>query len=303
MGGTKFIDAMYSIGLYPLIDKPSRITQYSATLIDNIFTNELTNQIISGLLINDISDHLPIFSLTRSSPKRLNSLTYKKSSKESVDAFIEDLNRQTWHNTYKSDDANIAYDNFLDTFIKLYNKHCPLKRVINKNLNTNNKPWFTNGLINACLKNNLLYKEFLKKKKTLTVQSRYKSYKNKLTNILRKSENMYYNQLLHEQRENIKSTWQTLNALIKKSKQSSTYPESFDDNGKCVSDKNVAVNKFNQYFVNACVNLANKIPVPKQNKSFHGYMPKTNECKLFLSPVLQEDIITTVNNCKKQDFM
>ena len=37
VGTTKFIDAMYSIGVYPLIDKPSRITQYSATLIDNIF--------------------------------------------------------------------------------------------------------------------------------------------------------------------------------------------------------------------------------------------------------------------------
>ena len=97
------------------------------------------------------------------------------------------------------------------------------------------------------------------KKRTLTVQSRYyKSYKNKLTNILRKSEKMYYNQLLHDQRDNIKSTWQTLNALIKKSKQSSTYPESFDDNDKCVSDKNVAVNKFNQYFVNVGVDLANK---------------------------------------------
>ena len=109
-----------------------------------------------------------------------------------------------------------------------------------------------------------------------------KSYKNKLTNILRKSEKMYYNQLLHEQRNNIKSTWQTLNALIKKSKQSSTYPESFDDNGKYVSDKNVAVNKFNQYFVNVGVDLANKIPVPNQNTSFHGYMPKQNECNLFL---------------------
>ena len=48
------------------------------------------------------------------------------------------------------------------------------------------------------------------------------------------------------------------------------------------------------------MDLANKIPVPKQNKSFHDYMPKTNECNLFLSPVLQEDIITTVNNCKSK---
>ena len=112
VGTTKFSDAMCSIGLYPLIDKPSRITQYSSTLIDTI---ELTNQIISGLLINDTSDHLPIYSLTRISPNRLNSLNYKtirKSCKESVDAFIEDLNKQTWHTTYKSDNANIAYDNF-----------------------------------------------------------------------------------------------------------------------------------------------------------------------------------------------
>ena len=29
-------------------------------------------------------------------------------------------------------------------------------------------------------------------------------------------------------------------------------------------------------------------------------MPKTNECNLFLSPVLQEDIITTVKNSKSK---
>ena len=81
------------------------------------------------------------------------------------------------------------------------------------------------------------------------------------------------------------------------------YPESFDDNGKCVSGKNVAVNKFNQYFVNVGVDLAKKIPVPNQNTSFHGchgYMPKKNECNLFLSPVLEEYIITTVNTCKSK---
>ena len=71
-------------------------------------------------------------------------------------------------------------------------------------------------------------------------------------------------------------------------------------NVKCVSDKNVAVNRFNQYFVNVGVDLANKIPVPNQNTSFHGYMPKKNECNLFLSPVLEEDNITTVNTCKSK---
>ena len=58
--------------------------------------------------------------------KRLNSLNnkvFRKPSKEFVDALIDDLNRQTWHNTYTSDDANIATS--LVTFLKLYNKLCP----------------------------------------------------------------------------------------------------------------------------------------------------------------------------------
>ena len=46
--GTKdFIEMLYSLGLYPLIDRPSRITSNSATLIDNIFTNELQHDHIS----------------------------------------------------------------------------------------------------------------------------------------------------------------------------------------------------------------------------------------------------------------
>ena len=61
----RFIDMMFSLGMFPLISKPSRITDVSATLIDNIFTNELTCTTTSGLLINDISDHLPVFAKCR----------------------------------------------------------------------------------------------------------------------------------------------------------------------------------------------------------------------------------------------
>ena len=60
-GTQHFVDMLFSLGIYPLIDKPSRITDSSATLIDNIFTNELNSNITSGLLINDTSDHLPVF--------------------------------------------------------------------------------------------------------------------------------------------------------------------------------------------------------------------------------------------------
>ena len=61
---TYYVDTMFSLGLYPLIE-PTRITAYSAALIDNIFTNELYNTINSGLLIHYISDHLPIFPICK----------------------------------------------------------------------------------------------------------------------------------------------------------------------------------------------------------------------------------------------
>ena len=47
---------------FPLITSPTRIAANKASLIDNIFTNDPLRPSISGLFINDISDHLPIFS-------------------------------------------------------------------------------------------------------------------------------------------------------------------------------------------------------------------------------------------------
>ena len=63
----KFLDLFTSEGFYPLITHPSRITKTSSTLIDNIFTNILDKSISSGLMISDISDHLPVFQISHNS--------------------------------------------------------------------------------------------------------------------------------------------------------------------------------------------------------------------------------------------
>ena len=75
----EFINSLFSHGLYPLINLPTRITSTSSTLIDNIFTNEIDVDISSGILINDISDHLPIFSMIKYESKvgKSNNYNYK----------------------------------------------------------------------------------------------------------------------------------------------------------------------------------------------------------------------------------
>ena len=54
------MDITTSFSFRPTINKPTRISNTSATLIDNVFTNILPSP-KSGILLTDISDHLPIF--------------------------------------------------------------------------------------------------------------------------------------------------------------------------------------------------------------------------------------------------
>ena len=64
-----FINQMFSSTFYPLISKPTRITNISATLIDNIFVNDLDECHKCGILYTDLSDHLPVFQITFSLKK------------------------------------------------------------------------------------------------------------------------------------------------------------------------------------------------------------------------------------------
>lgn len=63
---TDFLNMVYSKGLFPVITKPSRMTIDTATLIDNIYTNEIGGKIVGGLFIKDMTDHLPVSAVFQS---------------------------------------------------------------------------------------------------------------------------------------------------------------------------------------------------------------------------------------------
>ena len=54
-----FVDLLYSSSYIPLITRPTRVTQNTATLIDNVFTNNFQslNNTFQGILVTDLSDH------------------------------------------------------------------------------------------------------------------------------------------------------------------------------------------------------------------------------------------------------
>ena len=69
MGG--FLSEMNSVGFHLLISLPTRITSTSATLIDNILTNDFCRPISSGSVFTSISDHLLIFAIFGDSGRNL----------------------------------------------------------------------------------------------------------------------------------------------------------------------------------------------------------------------------------------
>ena len=58
----RFTEQLFTSSHIPLITKPTRITQHTTTLIDNIFNNniEKLESSTNGIIFGDLSDHLPI---------------------------------------------------------------------------------------------------------------------------------------------------------------------------------------------------------------------------------------------------
>ena len=60
----KFLECIIDTDRYPCITHPTRITHQSATLIDNIIVNRnLYSTSHSGIIVSDISDHLPCLTI------------------------------------------------------------------------------------------------------------------------------------------------------------------------------------------------------------------------------------------------
>ena len=64
-----FTNMMFSSTFYPLISRLTRVTNSSASLIDNTFVNRIEKYYKCGILFTDLSDHLPVF-LTSSNLQR-----------------------------------------------------------------------------------------------------------------------------------------------------------------------------------------------------------------------------------------
>ena len=139
-----FLFNLQSLNLTPTIDKPTRVHRNSATLIDNIFTNKVEENIISGNLISDVSDHFAHFCISQSpiskeKPPRLRSQDFSNFTERN---FINDLLLINWDHSVPDNETNVnkLFLSFYNKLNKIVNKHAPFKFISRRKAKCFSKP-------------------------------------------------------------------------------------------------------------------------------------------------------------------
>ena len=115
-----FIDNIYQFGYHPLINKCTRITYTSKSIIDNIYTNNNNIPFINGLLMSDVSDHLLIIVLYKNHVNINNNKTKNKRTtlfnrslnKNNINNIRNVLINYNWSSILDNDDIESSFIDF-----------------------------------------------------------------------------------------------------------------------------------------------------------------------------------------------
>lgn len=298
----EFLNVVYNNSFRPLIDKPTRITKKSFTIIDNIVTNVISRPINAGIVYCDITDHLPIFQITdiptgQSMEKSIANVCHSNSL--SFNSFKRDLCNADWNEILAVNDVDKAYDDFLGKFKNVYDSNC-VKRKINYR-NIPRKSWLTKSLLKCIKKKNRLYKEFCRYRNEST-ERKFKTYRNKLNLVLRKVKKQFYCDMLHQNRNNLSKVWKTINGLL--GRQKKELPSYFIKKGEKITDNQIIVEEFNSFFSNIAADIkANHLQT--SNKHFSSYLPSKCKNSIFFKPTNEVEILEVVKqlkSCKSTGF-
>jgi hypothetical protein len=113
---------------------PTRIQQKSATAIDNIFLdiskirNYSTSPITNGLSDHD-AQSITLHSIGTCGTRK-KCILIGKINKCSINDFIHKLSHENWDLVFSSDDVNVEFNSFLDSYLKIFHSSFPLKKII-----------------------------------------------------------------------------------------------------------------------------------------------------------------------------
>jgi hypothetical protein len=295
---SEFLEILFSFSFFPSINKPTRITASSATIIDNIFINNLhSKSITAGILAIGISDHFPVFCSTpvnmSQSPPREHFSNVRILSERNKIKFESMLRQFDWTTCIQQTCCQSAFSLFYFQYKKCFDECFPLIKT--KSTYKNKKPWLTGALKTSIKAKNKLYRKYIKSKLEQDLNT-YKEYKSKLKSCLRRAERAHYDQLFTQYKSNLRKSWALIKDLINKKSTNKSQSFKINVNGVETSNMSTITNAFNDYFVNIGPSLAQSIPNTSKNPI--DYIRASASRSMYLTPVTELEITNIIREMR-----
>ncbi len=294
-----FVSLLLSHHYLPYITHPTRVSDHSSTIIDNIFSNICDLDTKSGNILTQIADHFPQFLTVKKvvSSNKTMSYYHHDYSKFDQERFLEDFNNLNFD--YLNDnqsDINSKFNRFLAILEGIVEKHAPLKKLTKKDIKLQNKPWINSKIRKMIqLRDKLLKK--LRKKPDPVVNLAYKKFRNRIASELKESKKSYYQNYFNVNSNNMKLLWSGIKSIISIKKSSTNLISKLkDSSGNPTTDSTTMANTFNKFFVNVADDVTKSIP--RSPKSPLSYLENINDSTFFISPTAPYEISDIINLLK-----
>ena len=182
---------------------PTRVTNQSATLIDNIFNTKLYNN-ESAIIVNNISDHQGIWTYSTNTDKTIstsskNFIEIEKNDQQALDKFLNQLRNSNIVNPLNLDenaDPNLNFNKSMEHFMKL-KQECLKKKLVRFNKKKHKiNLWLTAGILKSINSKDKLYKTLVQTPKDSinypTLLSNFRVYKNFIRRSIMHAKRNYY---------------------------------------------------------------------------------------------------------------
>ena len=292
-----FIESNLDFGMIPTVTRPTRITQTTATLIDNIIVSQnLCGAYVSNILVNDTSDHLPsvcVLKNVRTSNKEPVVIKTRDRRAKNMIKLREHLQEYDWSIEQCNNSVSVNMQKVHEGLVNIIDECIPYVERKIKYKQLRRDAWMTSGIKLSIDKNKRNYSKMLK---GLCSKEHYQAYNSALRNIIRRTKLGYYQDRCYEYRAQTKKLWQMINDIACKSNDKSGLIDFLKIDGIKEYSATGISNGFAKYFAHVGKNFAHKIPDPQKHVS--EYLKRLQSCthSVFLHPTSEEEIIKIVKN-------
>ena len=196
-----------------LINKPTRVTETSASCIDHIFVNKSEKVSQSGVIESGISDHFITFCTRKINNEILNkhnTVSARSMKNYSSEVFIEKLKEVNWENVFRCSNVNDAWDSFKTMFLEVIDNIAPVKEIRVKG---RTEPWMTSDILEMIYERDQILTLANKNKSIIELRKHFNVVRNKVSDKIREAKANYFSNKVEENKNDPKSLWKQFKSL------------------------------------------------------------------------------------------